>query len=152
MSSKSRALTTPAYTKDLDKYRLAKLWRSRGVGGVGDGAVVACSGEAASLTVGLVRTFRLPYSIELDEVMADFVTAPTGANAVIDIKVNGASILSTKITVEATEETSLTAATQPVISDPFHTKGDKITIHVDQVGSSVPGAGLKVGFVWRRVA
>lgn len=35
MSSKNRALTTPAYTNDLDKYRLAKLWRSRSTGGGG---------------------------------------------------------------------------------------------------------------------
>lgn len=118
---------------------------------VGEGAIVACSGEAADLAVGLVRTFRLPYPVEIDEVMADFVTAPTGQNAIIDIKVSGTSILSTKITVEAGEETSLTATTQPVISSAAHEKGDKVTIHVDQIGSSVAGAGLKVGFVWRRV-
>ncbi len=119
---------------------------------VGEGAIVACSGETADLAVGLVRTFRLPYAVEMDEVMADFVTAPTGQSAVVDIKVNGSSILSTKITVEAGEETSLTATTQPVISDAAHDKGDKVTIHVDQVGSSVAGAGLKVGFVWRKVS
>ncbi len=118
---------------------------------VGEGAIVACSGEESDLSTGLVRTFRLPYPVEIDEVMADLVTAPTGSSFVVDIKVNGSGILSTKITIEAGEETSLTATTQPVISSAAHAKGAKVTIHVDQIGSTIAGAGLKVGFVWRRV-
>lgn len=37
---KSKRPTTPAYTKETDRYRLAKLWRSRGLSGGGGGATI----------------------------------------------------------------------------------------------------------------
>lgn len=151
MSSKSRALTTPAYTKDLDKYRLAKLWRGRsGGGGSGDGIIVACSDETSPLTTGLKRTFYLPYSVVIDEVIIDVVTAPTGASLIVDVDIEATSIFTTKPEIQVSEFSSLTGVSS-VLSVAAHSKGDKVEIYVDQIGSTVAGAGLKVAILWSRV-
>lgn len=70
--------------------------------------------------------------------------APTGANLVVDINEGGVSILSTKLSIDAGEKTSTTAATPAVISDATLADDAEITIDIDQVGSTVAGAGLKV--------
>ena len=53
--------------------------------------------------------------------------------------------------IEAGEFSSLTG-TAAVIGTAAHSKGAKVEIYVDQVGSTIAGAGLKVTFVWRRVS
>jgi len=63
---------------------------------------------------------------------------------VVDINEGGTTILSTKISIDASEKTSTTAATAAVISDTALADDAEITIDIDQVGSSVAGAGLKV--------
>ena len=119
----------------------------------GEAAVIACSDETTALTTGTAkRTFRLPYAVAIDEVQASVNTAPVGSTLVVDININGASILSTKLTIDAGEKTSLTAATAPVLSATTGAKGDEVTIDIDQVGSTTAGTGLKVTLVWRRTA
>lgn len=106
---------------------------------------IACSDETTALTTGTAKTtFRMPYAFTLTEVRASVTTAPTGATLNIDINEGGVSILSTTITIDASEKTSTTAATPPVISDTSLADDAEITIDIDQVGSTVAGAGLKV--------
>ncbi len=57
------------------------------------------------------------------------------------------TILSTKITIDASEKTSTTAATPPVISDTALADDAEITIDIDTVGSGTAGAGLKVTLI-----
>lgn len=71
-------------------------------------------------------------------------TAPTGAALVFDINEGGASILSTKLSIDATEKTSTTAATPPVISDASLADDAEITIDIDQIGSTLAGTGAKI--------
>ena len=106
---------------------------------------VAVSDETTALTTGTAKvTFRMPYAFTLTEVRASVTTAPTGAVLTVDINESGVSILSTKITIDATEQTSTTAATPPVISDSSLADDAEITIDIDTVGSTIAGAGLKV--------
>jgi len=106
---------------------------------------VACSDETTALTIGTGKvTFRMPYAFTLTAVRASVTTAPTGADLVVDINESGSSILSTKLSIDATEKTSTTAATPPVISDASLANDAEITIDIDQVGSTLAGAGLKV--------
>lgn len=107
---------------------------------------VACSDETTALTTGTAKvTFRMPFAFTLTAVRASVTTAPTGASLLtVDINENGVSILSTKITIDASEKTSTTAATPPVISDSALADDAEITIDIDQVGSTIAGAGLKV--------
>lgn len=109
---------------------------------------VAVSDETTALTTGTAKTtFRMPYAFTLTSVKASVTTAPTGAALTVGINENGSSILSTKITIDATEKTSTTATTQPVISDSNLADDSEITIDIDTVGSTVAGAGLKVWLI-----
>lgn len=107
--------------------------------------IVACSDETTALTTGTAKaTFRMPYAYTLTGVRASVTTAPTGSALQVDINQNGSSILSTKLTIDATEKTSTTAATPAVISTASLTDDAEITIDIDAVGSTIAGTGLKV--------
>ena len=84
----------------------------------------------------------------LTAVKASVVTAPTGGTLLtVDINKGGASILSTKLTFDAGEKTTTTAATPAVISDANLAADAEITIDIDSVGSTIAGAGLKVTLI-----
>ena len=115
--------------------------------------IVACSDETTALTTGTAKvTFRMPYAFTLSAVRASVTTAPTGSALTVDINEGGVSILSTKLTIDATEKTSTTAVTPPVISDASLADDAEITIDIDGVGSTVAGAGLKVILIGVRSA
>lgn len=110
---------------------------------------IACSDETTALTTGAAKvTFRLPYAMTLTDVRASVTTAPTGAALQVDISVTGTgSILSTPITIDAGEKTSTTATTPPVIGDTTLDDDAEVTIDIDQIGSTIAGAGLKVWLI-----
>lgn len=110
--------------------------------------LVAVSDETTDLTTGTAKlTFRMPYAFTITEVRASVTTAPTGSALQVDINEGGVSILSTPITIDATEKTSTTAATPPVISDSSLADDAEITIDIDAIGSTVAGAGLKITLI-----
>ena len=111
--------------------------------------IVACSDETTALTTGTAKaTFRMPYAFTLTAVRASLTTAGTGVNLVtVDINEGGSTILSTKITIDATEKTSVTAATQPVISDGSLADDAQMTVDIDQIDSGGVSAGLKVTLI-----
>jgi hypothetical protein len=112
---------------------------------------VACSDETTALTTGTNKvTFRMPHAMTLSAVRSSVTTAPTGATLIVDINENGTTILSTKLSIDATEKTSTTAATPVVISDTALADDAEITIDIDQIGSTIAGAGLKVYFIGTR--
>ena len=107
--------------------------------------IVAVSDETTAITTGTAKlTFRMPNAFTLSAVRASVGTAPTGAVITVDINETGTTILSTKLTIDATEKTSTTAATPAVISDANLADDAEITIDIDTVGSTIAGAGLKV--------
>lgn len=101
--------------------------------------------ETTALTTGTAKvTFRMPYAFMLSTVRASVTTAPAGSVLTVDINEGGVSILSTKLTIDASEKTSTTAVTPAVISDAALADDSEITIDIDTVGSTIAGAGLKV--------
>lgn len=107
--------------------------------------LVAVSDETTALTVGTGKvTFRMPRAVTLTDVRASVTTAPTGSTLIVDINEGGSTILSTKLSIDASEKTSTTAASAAVISDTALADDAEITIDIDQVGSTIAGAGLKV--------
>ena len=109
---------------------------------------VACSDETTLLTTGTAKaTFRMPYAFTLTAVRASVNTAPTGSVLTVDINEGGSTILSTKLTIDASEKTSTSAATAAVISDTALADDAEITIDIDGVGSTVAGKGLKVTLI-----
>lgn len=118
---------------------------SSGASAVTQAIPIACSDETTALTTGLAKvTFRMPFAMTLTEVRASLTTAATGAALIVDINEGGASILSTKLSIDAGETTSKTAAAPAVISDSALADDAEITIDIDQIGSTIAGAGLKV--------
>jgi len=114
--------------------------------------IIAISDETTALTTGTNKvTFRMPFGMSLSAVRASVTTAPTGATCIIDINEGGSSILSTKLSIDASEKTSTTAASAAVISDANLADDSEITIDIDQVGSTAAGAGLKVYLIGARV-
>jgi len=103
---------------------------------------IACSDENTNLTPGVAKvTFRMPYKFTLTQVRASVTTAPVGAAVVVDINQDGASVMSTKLSIDETQKVSATSA---VISQSTLNDDAEITIDLDTVGSTVAGTGLKV--------
>ena len=111
---------------------------------------IACSDETTSLTTGTKVTFRMPFAMTLTEVRASVTTAPTGSTIVVDVHESGTTVLSTKVTIDISEKTSTTAATPAVISDSALADDAEIKIDIDQIGSTIAGAGLKVTLIGTR--
>jgi hypothetical protein len=112
---------------------------------------MACSDETTDLTTGTAKaTFRMPHAMTLTAVRASVTTAPVGSVLTVDINEGGSTILSTKITIDASDKTSTTAATPPVISDSALADDAEITVDIDTVGSSTAGAGLKIWLIGTR--
>lgn len=107
--------------------------------------VVACSDETSNLTTGTNKVrFRMPYAFTLTAVRASVNTAPTGSVLTVDINESGSTILSTKLTIDASETTSVSASAQPVISDSNLADDAIMGFDIDTIGSSNSGVGLKV--------
>jgi hypothetical protein len=112
----------------------------------------AISDETTALTTGTAKlSWRAPYAITLTDIKADVVTAPTGASLIIDVNDGGTSIMTTnKLTIEASEFSTRTAATGPTITDTAIAQDALVTFDIDQVGSTIAGAGAKVSLIGRR--
>ena len=107
--------------------------------------IMAVSDETTALTAGTsAGVFRMPYGFTLTAVRASVTTAGTGSVITVDINESATTILSTKLTIDATEKTSTTAATAAVISDSALADDSEITIDIDTVDSGGVGAGLKI--------
>lgn len=113
--------------------------------------IIPLGDETTALTAGTAKiTFRMPFSASLLGVRASVNTAPTGSNLIFDINESGVSVLSTKLSIDASEKTSLTASSAAVISDSSLSEDSEISIDIDQVGSVVAGAGAKIQLIVRR--
>lgn len=111
--------------------------------------IIAISDETTTITTGNAKvTFRMPFAMTLTAVRASLTTASSSGLPTFDINEGGTTILSTKITIDANELTSTTAATAPVISDSALADDAQITIDVDVAGTGAKGA--KIYMIGRR--
>jgi hypothetical protein len=122
-----------------------------GAGTDSDVIVIPVGDESTALTTGTNKVrFRLPFAATLLAVRANVNTAPTGSTLIVDVNEAGTSVLSTKLSIDASETSSTTAATAAVISDSSLADDAEVSIDIDQIGSTVAGAGLKVSLFVRR--
>jgi len=108
---------------------------------------ISCSDETTNLTTGNAKvTFHMPFAMTLTAVKATVTTAPVGSTIIVDIEEAGATILTTLLTIDASEKTSSSAATSAVIGGAGPALADNalLTFDIDGVGSSAKGKGLKV--------
>jgi hypothetical protein len=93
-------------------------------------------------------TFRNPYPMDLTlgYVRISLGTAPEGADFIVDLHMNGVSMFSTLLHIDAGTETSVGSATPAVIKPSMLYVPDdaKYEVFVTQIGSTVAGAGLKI--------
>ena len=112
--------------------------------------IIACSDESTAIdATGEKVEFEIPYAMTVTDVIASVTSACTTGTLTVDINEAGTTILSTKLTIDATELTSTTAATAAVISDSALAANAKIQIDVDNVGDST-ATGLKVAILGTR--
>lgn len=118
---------------------------------------IACSDRATAITTGTNKiSFRNVGARKLTSVRASLDTAGTDTATTIDINVNGTSIFSTVLSIDATEETSVDAATPFVFKTSSHSgwsgspnyqidDNAKVSIDFDDVGTGAKG--LDVAFL-----
>jgi hypothetical protein len=104
---------------------------------------IACSDETTALTTGTAKvTFRMPCALTVTGVRSSVNTVSSSGLVTVDIKEAGISILSTLLSIDASEKTSTTAATPAVISDTALADDAEITIDITAAGTGAKG--LKV--------
>lgn len=104
---------------------------------------VALSDETTDITTGTAKvTMRVPRAMTLSSVKASLSDASSSGVVTVDINANGTTILSTKLTIDANEKTSFTAAVAAVISDTSLAVDDELTFDIDTAGTDA--RGLKV--------
>lgn len=109
----------------------------------------AVSDETTAITTGTAKlTFRMPFAMTLTEVRANLNTVSSSGTPTVDINESGVTILSTKLTIDATELTSTTAAVPAVISDAALADDAEITVDIDVAGTGAKG--LKIALIGTR--
>lgn len=83
-------------------------------------------------------------SLTISKVYAYVKTAPTGANIIIDIHLNGISIWNATQANRLTIVAGAQTATQTSFNSVNLSEGDILTIDVDQIGSTVAGSDLTI--------
>jgi len=108
---------------------------------------VACSDETSDLVAATdVVTFRTRAFV-VTKIRSSVNTASAGSVITVDVNVDGSTILSTKLSIDAGEKTSRTSATPLVITDGVIPEDSEVTIDIDVIGSSTAGKGLKLEFI-----
>jgi hypothetical protein len=146
----------------VDQAHAIAMYTSRSVPNVGpqgppghgfDTIIASCSDELTPITLGGPKTtFRCPYPLDMTNgfVRASLTTAPTGASMIVDVHMNGTTMFSTPISIDAGSRTSVGSTPQSVISIPLVgglpiiPDDAEFLVYVNQVGSTFAGSGLKV--------
>lgn len=111
--------------------------------------IIAVGDETTAITTGTAKvTFRMPYAFTISDVRASLSTASSSGIPTVDIKEGGTTILSTLLTIDATELTSTTAAAPMVVSDISLADDAQMTIDITVAGTGAKG--LKVTLIGRR--
>ena len=114
-----------------------------GSGGGGSGGVViqlACSDLISSLVPGDNKAYvRAPSAFQLTTVRASLLEASSYGPLIIDVKKNGVSILSTLLTIDEGETTSVTAASPVGIDDDTIADDDILSVELVDEGTDAVG-------------
>jgi hypothetical protein len=104
--------------------------------------IIALGDESTAITTGAAKvTVRAPRAMTLTKVKASLTTAGSTSSA-FDVNLNGTSVFSTTLTIDASEKTSETAATAAVLSTTAISADDELTFDIDTAGTSAAGAKI----------
>lgn len=107
----------------------------------------ALSDQSSDITTGVKLTDRAPFPFTLDSVVGSLLVAATGALFTVNIKKNGVTIFTTKLTFNAGSATTIGATVPAVLAITTFVIDDIIEFSVDTVGSTVAGKGLIIKLI-----
>ena len=95
-----------------------------------------------NLATGTKEIVRMPFAGKISAVTAAVTTAPVGSTAIFDLHKNGTTVYTTQGNRPqiAAGSTSATAANLPDVVT--WAAGDRLSLEIDQVGSSTAGANV----------
>lgn len=107
--------------------------------------IIPIGDETTAITTGTAKvTWRMPFAMTVTAVRASVNTVSSSGLPTFDINEAGTTIISTKLTIDASEFTSVTAATPAVISDASLADDAEMTIDVDVAGTGAKGAKIVI--------
>lgn len=113
-----------------------------------DTIIAAATDEYTPISVGAQAktTYRCPYPLDLATgyIRMSLTNAPVGASFIVDLKMNGTSMFSTLLSIDAGELTSVTASVPAVLAITTIPDDAQFQCYVTQIGSTESGTGLKV--------
>jgi hypothetical protein len=102
-------------------------------------------GETNVLATGTgLFKWRAPYAMTVVGLRASLSTVSSSGIPTVDINESGTTIISTKLTIDASELTSTTAATPYVLSDTAIADDAEITFDIDVAGTGAAGLKVKI--------
>lgn len=111
--------------------------------------MVAATDETTVITTGSAKvTFRMPYQLSLTKVRGSLVSPSTATGFTVDVTHAGTSIFSTKLTFDANESTTESAATPAVLAVATLNDDAIMTVNIDGAGANAKG--LKVTLLGRQ--
>ncbi len=106
--------------------------------------MIALSDQSTALTTGLKETLRVPAACRLIDVRMDLATTSSSGLPTVDIKQAGTTVMGTKVSIDVSETTSVTAASTPAISNPWLNDNAVLTFHQDVAGTGAAGERIKL--------
>lgn len=88
--------------------------------------------------------FRAPIALELQHIRLSVSTAPTGADLIVDVNKNGTTVFTTQANRPKIVAGAYTESATPTPDVVSIAAGDRLTVDIDQIGSTVPGSNLVV--------
>lgn len=105
----------------------------------------ALSDETTAITTGTAKlTWRAPFAFTVKDLRASLATVSSSGIPTVDINEAGTTIISTKLTIDANEKTSTTAAAAYVLSDSSIADDAEITFDIDVAGTGATGLKVKI--------
>jgi hypothetical protein len=115
-----------------------------------DYMIISVSADNTDLQTGTgLVTLRAPFAMTLYQIPRASLSTNGTSQTTVDINIGGTTIMNTnKLTIDANEGTSTSAATAAALTTTTITDDQQITIDVDQAGTGA--RGLKVTLYYRR--
>jgi len=109
---------------------------------------VAVGDETTTITTGSAKvTFRMPHAMTLSKIKGSLTAVSTATGLTVDVTHGGTSVFSTRMTFDANEGTTESAAAPSVLGVTALSDDAVMTINVDGAGGGAKG--LKVYLIGR---
>ena len=111
------------------------------------GAAVFSNAGAATVGTGAGR-YPVPAATTIKYVLVTASTAPTGADLILDVNLNGTTIFTTQGNRPKVVAGTHSQSATPTPDTTTVSAGDYLTVDIDQVGSTIAGSDLVVMVVF----